>query len=76
MLLNQEIYLYFFFLKRGPGHQLLEHPDKDGNLPLMHACTKLDIGSVKSLIAKKIEFAFLFFIFQKSRLVNPSWCKC
>lgn len=42
-------YLFLFFLfvyKRGPGHQLLEHPDKDGNLPLMHACAKLDIGLV------------------------------
>lgn len=28
----------------GPNHPLLEQPDKNGNLPLMHACTKLDIG--------------------------------
>lgn len=34
----------------GPGHQLLEHPDKDGNLPLMHACAKLDINKVDLLI--------------------------
>ena len=31
-------------LPRGPGHHLLEHPDKDGNMPLMHACAKMDIG--------------------------------
>ena len=31
-------------LLRGAGHHLLEHPDKDGNMPLMHACAKLDIG--------------------------------
>jgi hypothetical protein len=36
----------YFVHKRGPGHQLLEHPDKDGNLPLMHACAKLDVGLV------------------------------
>ncbi|CAF1401602.1 unnamed protein product [Adineta steineri] len=34
----------------GPEHYLLEHPDKDGNLPLMHACLKLDLGKVESLI--------------------------
>jgi hypothetical protein len=28
----------------GPEHPLLEHPDKDGNLPLMHACAKLDLA--------------------------------
>ena len=28
----------------GPDHALLEQPDKFGNLPLMHACAKLDIG--------------------------------
>lgn len=36
----------FFILEiffRGPNHRLLEQPDKDGNLPLMHACAKLDI---------------------------------
>ena len=35
-----------FYLNRGPEHNLLEHPDKDGNLPLMHACAKLDIGLI------------------------------
>ncbi|CAF1205849.1 unnamed protein product [Rotaria sordida] len=34
----------------GPEHHLLEHPDKDGNLPLMHACAKLDINKVELLI--------------------------
>ncbi|CAF2503250.1 unnamed protein product [Rotaria sp. Silwood2] len=34
----------------GPEHHLLEHPDKDGNLPLMHACAKLDINKVDLLI--------------------------
>lgn len=36
----------FLFYCRGPEHHLLEHPDKDGNLPLMHACAKLDIRLV------------------------------
>ncbi|CAF1102901.1 unnamed protein product [Adineta ricciae] len=34
----------------GPEHPLLEHPDKDGNLPLMHACAKLDLAKVELLI--------------------------
>ncbi|CAF1266093.1 unnamed protein product [Rotaria magnacalcarata] len=34
----------------GEEHSLLEHPDKDGNLPLMHACAKLDISKVELLI--------------------------
>ncbi|UJR07722.1 hypothetical protein I4U23_012007 [Adineta vaga] len=34
----------------GPDHPLLEHPDKDGNLPLMHACAKLDLAKVELLI--------------------------
>ncbi|CAF4649751.1 unnamed protein product [Rotaria sp. Silwood1] len=34
----------------GPDHPLLERPDKDGNLPLMHACTKFDVGKVELLI--------------------------
>ncbi|UJR38421.1 hypothetical protein I4U23_031089 [Adineta vaga] len=34
----------------GPGHQLLEHPDKDGNFPLMHACAKHDVAKVDLLI--------------------------
>ena len=31
-------------LSRGPENRLLEKPDKNGNLPLMHACVKLDIA--------------------------------
>ncbi|CAF1096859.1 unnamed protein product [Rotaria sordida] len=34
----------------GPNHSLLERPDKDGNFPLMHACTKFDVGKVELLI--------------------------
>ncbi|CAF3163981.1 unnamed protein product [Rotaria sp. Silwood2] len=34
----------------GSDHPLLERPDKDGNLPLMHACTKFDVGKVELLI--------------------------
>ncbi|CAF1524892.1 unnamed protein product, partial [Adineta ricciae] len=34
----------------GPGHQLLEQPDKDGNFPLMHACAKHDVGKVDLLV--------------------------
>lgn len=39
--------VYFEFClsyHRGPDHFLMEQPDKNGNLPLMHACGKLDIG--------------------------------
>ncbi|CAF0929960.1 unnamed protein product [Adineta steineri] len=34
----------------GHGNHLLEHPDKDGNLPLMHACAKHDIAKVELLV--------------------------
>ncbi|CAF1662101.1 unnamed protein product [Rotaria magnacalcarata] len=34
----------------GSNHYLLERPDKDGNLPLMHACAKFDVGKVELLI--------------------------
>ena len=41
MYKKNKIFTFYF---RGSDHQLLEQPDKDGNLPLMHACAKLDIG--------------------------------
>lgn len=44
LLASDERGMALSLIVRGPGHHLLEHPDKDGNLPLMHACAKLDIG--------------------------------
>jgi hypothetical protein len=36
--------VFFWEYSRGPDHFLLEQPDKNGNLPLMHACAKLDVA--------------------------------
>ncbi len=49
--MNQKFSYTIFFSPRGPGHPLLEHADKDGNLPLMHACAKLDLTFVEYLLS-------------------------
>ncbi len=59
---------YISIYKRGPEHPLLEHPDKDGNLPLMHSCAKLDIGSVTNF-SHSLKKILLFFSFRKVELL-------